>query len=48
MWSVGQVIDGDHGKCDFKQVFGRQPNAVALDLDNKEVGWKIGLNSAFR
>ncbi len=46
MWSVGQVIDGDQGKCDFTQAFGQLPGAVALDLDNKVAGWKTGLASS--
>ena len=32
MWSVGQVIDGDPGKCTFTEVFGQLPGAVALDV----------------
>ena len=46
MWSVGQEIDADAGECDFTQVFGHLPGSVALDLDNKVVGWKMGLTSS--
>ena len=46
MWSVNQVIDGDQGKCDFTQALGQLPGAVALDLGNKAVGWKMGLTSS--
>jgi len=38
--------DEDQGKCDFTQVLGQQPGAVALDPDNKVVGWKMGLTSS--
>ena len=37
---------GDHGKCNFTQVLGQQPGAVALYLDNKVVGWKMDLASS--
>ena len=40
------MIDGDQGKCDFTQVLGQLPGAVALELDNKVVGWKMGLTSS--
>ena len=40
------MINGDQGKCDFTQVFGQPPGAVALDLDNKVAGWKTGLASS--
>jgi len=45
MWSVGQVIDGDPGNCDFTQVFSPLPDAVALDLDNICQGWKLGFTA---
>ena len=43
---AGQVIDGYQGKCDLTPAFGHLPGAVALDLDNKAVGWKMGLTSS--
>ena len=46
MWSIGQVIDEDPSKCDFTQVFSHLPGAVALDLDDKVRGWKLGLSSS--
>ena len=46
MWSIGQVIDEDPSKCDFTQVFGPLPGAVALDLDEKVRGWKLGISSS--
>ena len=46
MWSVGQVIDKDPGNCDFTQVFGYLPGAVALDVDDKVKNWKMGLTSS--
>jgi uncharacterized iron-regulated protein len=42
MWSVGQVIDEDPVKCDFTQVFGPLDGAVALNLDYRCKGWKLG------
>ena len=46
MWSVGQVIDEDPSECDFTEVFGHLPGAVALDLDDKVQGWKLGITSS--
>lgn len=43
MWSIGQVIDENTSECDFTQVFGHLPGAVALDLDDKVQGWELGI-----
>ena len=45
MWSVGQLIDGNPDECDFTRRFSSLPDAVALDLDERYQGWKLGLTS---
>ncbi len=44
--AVAAIIGGDHGKCDFTQVFGQLTGSVALDLGNKAVGWRKDLTSS--
>lgn len=43
MWSVRQVIGKTQEKCDFTKRFGPLPEAMALDLDDRYRGWKLGL-----
>ena len=43
MWSVGQLINQNPDGCDFTKRFGSLPDAVALDLDKRYRGWKLGL-----
>lgn len=45
MWSVGQLIHGNPDECDFTKRFSSLPDAVAVDLDDRYRGWKIGLTS---
>ena len=45
MWSVGQVIGKKAEQCDFTKRFGPLPDAVALDLDERYRGWKLGLTA---
>ncbi|MDX2445365.1 MAG: hypothetical protein QNK30_16335, partial [Bacteroidales bacterium] len=45
MWSVGQMIDGDASECDFTREFSKLPGAVALDLDDRYQGWKLGMTA---
>ncbi|MDB4303651.1 hypothetical protein N9934_02555 [Desulfosarcina sp.] len=45
MWSVGQLIHGDLNECDFTKRFSSLPDAVALDLDDRYRGWKLGLTA---
>ena len=45
MWSVGQMIDGNPDECDFTREFSSLPGAVALDLDDRYRGWKMGLTA---
>ena len=45
MGSVGQLIDGNPDECDFTRRFSSVPGAVALDLDDRYRGWKIGLTA---
>jgi hypothetical protein len=43
MWSVGQLINENPDGCDFTKRFSSLPGAVALDLDKRHRGWKLGL-----
>ncbi|WP_319408818.1 hypothetical protein [uncultured Desulfosarcina sp.] len=43
MWVVGQLIHGNPGECDFTSKFGKLPDAVALDLNDRYRGWKLGI-----
>lgn len=43
MWSVGQLINQNPDGCDFTKRFSSLPDAVALDLDKRYRGWKLGL-----
>jgi uncharacterized iron-regulated protein len=43
MWSVGQLIDQNPSECDFSQKYSSLPGSVALDLDDRYRGWKLGL-----
>ena len=43
MWSVGQLINENPDGCDFTKRFSSLPDAVALDLDKRYRGWKLGL-----
>ena len=43
MWSVGQLINENPDGCDFTRRFSSLPDAVALDLDKRYRGWKLGL-----
>jgi hypothetical protein len=45
MWSVGQLIHGNPSECDFTRKFLSLPDAVALDLDGRYKGWKLGMTS---
>jgi len=45
MWSVGQMIHGNPDECDFTKRFSSLPDAVALDLDNRYQGWKMGMTA---
>lgn len=45
MWSVGQVIGKTPEQCDFTKRFGPLPEAVALDLNDRHQGWKLGLTA---
>ena len=45
MWSVGQLIDRNKDECDFTKRFSPVPGAIALDLDDRYRGWKMGLTA---
>ena len=42
MWSVAQVIDETPAQCYFFQRYGSLPGAVALDVDDRYQGWRLG------
>jgi hypothetical protein len=46
MWSVGQLIVEDPNECDFTRKFSSMPDAVALELDDRYRGWKLGLTAS--
>jgi len=46
IWSIGQMIDGNPNACDFTRAFSSLPGAVALDLDDRYRGWKMGLTAS--
>lgn len=43
MWLVVQLIHGNPNECDFTKRFSFLPDAVAMDLDDRYRGWKLGL-----
>ena len=45
MWSGGQLIHGDPSECDFTKEFSKLPDAVALGLDDRYQGWKLGMTA---
>ena len=42
MWSVAQVINEKPDQCDFFQRYSPLPGAVALDVDDRYRGWRLG------
>jgi len=43
IFSIGQIIGDSVYKDDFRREFGRLDGPVALDLDERFVGWKMGI-----
>lgn len=43
MSSIGQTVGESVYECDFREKFGKLEGAVALDLDERFVGWKMGI-----
>jgi hypothetical protein len=43
MASIGQVIGNSVCEDDFRREFGLIDGAVALDLDERFAGWKLGI-----
>lgn len=43
MFSIGQIDGESVADCDFQEKFGDLEGAVALDLDERFVGWKMGI-----
>ena len=46
MVSIGQVIGESVYKDDFRREFGPIDGAVALDLDDRFAGWKLGITQS--
>ena len=43
MFSIGQIIGDTVYECDFRKAFGGLEGAVAIDLDQRFAGWKMGI-----
>jgi hypothetical protein len=43
MFSIGQIIGESVYNCDFQEKFSGLDEAVAIDLDERFVGWKMGI-----
>ncbi len=43
MFSIGQIIGESVYDCDFREKFGSLDGAVAVDLDERFAGWKMGI-----
>jgi hypothetical protein len=41
--SIDHVIDSSIDDCDFRERFSDYEEAVAVDLDERFVGWKMGI-----
>ena len=46
MVSIGQVIGGSVYEDDFRRVFGQFDGAVAIDIDERFAGWKLGITQS--
>ena len=46
IFSIGQIIGDSVYKDDFRREFGRLDGPVALDLDERFVGWKMGITQS--
>ena len=45
-FSIGQVIGESVCNCDFQEKFADLEGAVALDLDERFAGWKMGIGQS--
>jgi hypothetical protein len=43
IFSIGQIIGESVYECDFREKFGSVDRAVAVDLDERFAGWKMGI-----
>ena len=43
IFSIGQIIGESVDDCDFRERFSDYEGAVAVDLDERFVGWKLGI-----
>ena len=46
VFSIANIIDQKPDKCDFTREFGLIPDSVAVDCDERFLGWKAGFLSA--
>ncbi len=43
IFSIGQIIGDSIYECDFRGKFGSLDGAIAVDLDERFAGWKMGI-----
>jgi hypothetical protein len=46
IFSIGQIIGDSVYECDFREKFGGLDGAVAVDLDDRFAGWKMGITQS--
>jgi hypothetical protein len=46
IFSIGQIIGDSVYKCDFRKKFSKLDGAVAVDLDERFAGWKMGITQS--
>ncbi len=46
IFSIGQIIGDSIYECDFREGFGSLDGAVAVDLDERYKGWKMGITQS--
>ena len=46
IYSIGQIIDSSIDGCDFRERFNDYERAVAVNLDERFVGWKLGITQS--
>jgi hypothetical protein len=46
IFSIGQIIGDSVYECDFREKFNGLDGAVAMDLDERYIGWKMGITQS--
>ena len=46
IYSIGQIIGSSIDDCDFRERFSDYERAVAVNLDERFVGWKLGITQS--